>query len=347
MIRMARKYLIILLFLLVAFLLQCANHYSGASSLKVSAVVMEPELKPQNIHYRPALLNPQAYEIDLQAELQIKAVRRRSIPYLLAWSFLPVEYSTQRRIEVEHIKPDTFIPYADKQNGNRYAYWNLTSKTKSERIRVQLRFSVVCYEQVYDIDPDRIGAYDRDRAFYRFYTRQESGLVSFDAIEDRIAEVTGNSSNTYFAFQRLSQWYMENDSTLLQHYHHRLPDSATVTSSANASALMLSFCRAAGIAARFLTGYRFEQKALQPRHWIEFFLPEYGWIPFDPLKPQARTGYWPNQYFITSSGLNLDLPNLKEWEGYGEKREKADGLRFIKVVTKGIEFDSELKTTVK
>jgi transglutaminase-like putative cysteine protease len=49
------------------------------------------------------------------------------------------------------------------------------------------------------------------------------------------------------------------------------------------SDLFVALCRAKNIPARVITGYRVDRNATSPKHnWVEVYLQEYGWVPFDP-----------------------------------------------------------------
>ena len=49
------------------------------------------------------------------------------------------------------------------------------------------------------------------------------------------------------------------------------------------SDLFVALCRAKNVPARVITGYRVNRNATSPKHnWVEVYLQEYGWVPFDP-----------------------------------------------------------------
>jgi hypothetical protein len=336
--------LLALLFLFQLFYFHCASFFGRATLPETGSVVLRSDLKPENVHYRPALSNPRVVELEFKAELEITKIEEPSTPYLLIWSFLPVESQAQRNFKIEQIKPSDYLTYVDGRHGNRYAYWNLNPVDKIADI--QLRFSCTCYEQDYDIDPERVGDYDRTSAFYRFYTREEPALIPFDQLETGTVRVE-EKPNGFYAFQALSRGYGENDSMLLHQHRNRLPDTTSVENSLNASVLFLSYCRAGGIPARLMTGYRITESEAAPWCWIEFFLPKFGWIPFDPYDPTIRIGYWPNQYFITTSGMNLELPNLSQWVSSNANQTQRYGLRFIKIVSNNIKFNKTVEVKVR
>jgi hypothetical protein len=49
------------------------------------------------------------------------------------------------------------------------------------------------------------------------------------------------------------------------------------------SDLFVALCRAKNVPARVIIGYRVDRNAASPKHnWVEVYLKEYGWVPFDP-----------------------------------------------------------------
>jgi len=57
------------------------------------------------------------------------------------------------------------------------------------------------------------------------------------------------------------------------------------------SDLFVALCRAKNIPARVITGYRVDRNSTSPKHnWIEVYLQEYGWVPFDPSNGDVGNG---------------------------------------------------------
>ena len=53
--------------------------------------------------------------------------------------------------------------------------------------------------------------------------------------------------------------------------------------------LFVALCRARQIPARVVAGYR-AHFTVSPKHsWVEVYLPEYGWVPFDPSQLKTKT----------------------------------------------------------
>lgn len=75
--------------------------------------------------------------------------------------------------------------------------------------------------------------------------------------------------------------------------------------------LMIAFCRANGIPARVMTGYLIPKlnQNLGKKHkhaWVEAYLEDYGWVPFDPTNPAKMWRNMGSRYLCMSSGINMN-----------------------------------------
>jgi len=78
------------------------------------------------------------------------------------------------------------------------------------------------------------------------------------------------------------------------------------------SYLFAALCRANNIPARVVEGYAFDGEK-EPRHaWVEAYLKEYGWVPFDPAKGDVEHVGLRKQRFQNLSPVYVYLPSTED-----------------------------------
>jgi transglutaminase-like putative cysteine protease len=106
------------------------------------------------------------------------------------------------------------------------------------------------------------------------------------------------------------------------------------------SDLFTALCRAKEIPARVVSGYVASYDPARSKHnWIEVYLRDYGWVPFDPSSGDIRSDYFRNRAFSILRPAYVYFSNIRNDEvlnGYQFARFTYRGRR-IKV-TDSIEF---------
>ena len=106
------------------------------------------------------------------------------------------------------------------------------------------------------------------------------------------------------------------------------------------SDLFAALCRAKEIPARVVSGYVASYDTARSKHnWVEVYLQDYGWVPFDPSSGDIRSDYFRNLAFSMLRPAYIYFSNIRNDEllnGYQFARFTYRGRR-IKV-TDSIEF---------
>lgn len=78
------------------------------------------------------------------------------------------------------------------------------------------------------------------------------------------------------------------------------------------SYLFAALCRANNLPAKIIEGYAFDGEK-EPRHvWVEVYLEEYGWVPFDPAKGDVEHAGLRKQRFQSLSPVYVYLPSTDD-----------------------------------
>jgi transglutaminase-like putative cysteine protease len=109
--------------------------------------------------------------------------------------------------------------------------------------------------------------------------------------------------------------------------------------------LFVALCRALDIPARVITGYAMRPDDVAPKHhWVEVYLQEYGWVPFDPSRGDLQGAAARTRAFETLSPVYVYLSHIRNDEvlhnghfyffGYwGDKLSLKERIEFEPVVS--------------
>ncbi|MCD6385453.1 transglutaminase domain-containing protein, partial [Candidatus Sumerlaeota bacterium] len=299
--------------------------------------------------YKPQLSNPQQLDIFLTLKIKdvsilhgeelVKHCQQRGIPLdavpqLRIWSAQIIERPNQQNVKLLDcsIAPD--LVFRELENNNLIGYWNLTprlAENSSFILKRHIRFTA--YEVAYQIDPTKVGKYNKKSRLYKLYTREEPFLKQTEAIQRLARQIVGNEVNPYFKARLIFDWLLDN-----MHYYYP-PEERTAEFALKKKGgdcgqyayLFIALCRAVGIPARFVGGFTVSPEKWSYHAWAEFYLPRYGWIPVDPSvaqgyrkkgkDPYKLFGGLPNNRLIASVGSYIPLKNLPDWATSGENSE--------------------------
>jgi len=77
------------------------------------------------------------------------------------------------------------------------------------------------------------------------------------------------------------------------------------------SDLFVALCRAKNIPARVITGYTTESDNRPEHNWVEAYLKEYGWVPFDPTLGDVKNTAARNIAFNTMRPIHIYFSNTR------------------------------------
>lgn len=241
---------------------------------------------------------------------------------------------------------EQFDPYPQcincSANGLRYATYSIESLAPNESRVLYQRYAVTTSSLVYDIDASAV-SYDYDRiANLSQYLQPESDIQSDDPqIADFLASTIGEETNPYkiagLVFAAVNLLIDYDDETVDQ-------DAISVLNRRTAycegyANLFAALLRAAGIPARLQNGYLFSpDEHLSElsvdekngwlnidslRHtWVEFYLPDSGWLVTDPTFTYAFTINGISNKFV-DWGYFANIPDSRRYlffrEGSGSE----------------------------
>ncbi|MHC4532447.1 MAG: transglutaminase-like domain-containing protein, partial [Planctomycetota bacterium] len=261
------------------------------------------------------------------------------------------------RISLVVILPETIpgrqnilgIKYSPKpkrifnNNGNRYAEFVFTRPDRQEKVEINIRAELLRY--------DLLTA--REQAEKKRYG--DSGLKDFlkhekyiekDRSEiQQIAESIDGHTQIDIV-KKIYNYVIDN----MEYTTHNDQDWGAVKAlqrkkgdCTEYSDLFVALCRAKNIPAMFVAGYTVRFGDISPKHnWVEVFLQDYGWIPFDPswgdienfiLRDRAFSRMRP-VYMYLNHIRNDEVINNYHFAGYrywGDRARVTDSIEFKRI----------------
>ena len=150
--------------------------------------------------------------------------------------------------------------------------------------------------------------------------------INNEFLKNKAVEITWKSSDVWTAASRINKWIKENIKTGVSLPSALFSLANGIGNSESRSMLMVALCRAVEIPARKVGGMAFKKGNFQPFHWVEVYIPENGWVAFDPesgdegLLDATRIYLWEYGDITTSQFASLDFePKLPGRVSYYNK----------------------------
>jgi transglutaminase-like putative cysteine protease len=349
----------------------CNQYSCGQSSAKSEA---------ENAPSAPGIVysNPRVYNVDYCFEMFPDPNKIDRAKDLKVWIPIPREWDSQKAVKIISVQPEPRGRYVDPEYGNPMLFWDFGQEPEQATYKVDIKFRLESYDISVEVDPNRVGSYDKTSKEYALYTRSTHTIHITPKIRELAQEAVGDETNPYLQAERIVKFvgkkmrykildfergrgidcllaYAVADEKTGQEYYEGSCNQFT--------ALMVALCRAVGIPARCVSGYigwnpwvkkddlkasyPFETKLspgglaatqfygkLGSHMWVEFFIPNYGWIPTDPTS--GRVGHQDNQWWIKWKGRDIQIGPYappEDSNGYGVNwvalhDGRADGLNY-------------------
>lgn len=275
-------------------------------------------------------------------------------PQLHLWCAEPTDHYNQIIQEVVYSITPSLV-YEDKENGNRIAYWNLTSRLpgtgKQDTIEIRRRIRLIRSEPDYQIEPAKIEDYDKNGSLYKFYTKSEEGVEITDEILTKAEAIVGDETNPYLKAKMIFQWILDNANYKYppEKRGAKFMFESLEGDCGEYSSLFCAMCRAVEVPARFVSGLWFGDK-FGFHAWSEFYLPGYGWVPADASMADSGDGDYKWEYFgwlentrlTPSRGNNIPLKNAPDWTNYANsdvENSVTPFMQFSTMAAFGIDYE--------
>ena len=232
------------------------------------------------------------------------------------WVSIPDNNPDQAVLDFKAISvPGSWSIQRDAERGNRFLYIELDSP-KAAELQATVEFTVRREPVLHSIDPKLAGPITavHKQLYAEELDRDAPHMQVTPALQEMADKVCGAETNPAIQARALLQHVI----FLADHYSKDpskpncgVGDAGSCVEKGGGCctdlhSLFIALARARGIPARLQMGYRINptkpNTMYDPgyRCWVEYFVPNYGWVPADAVEADAVGGLGPDRWF---SGL--------------------------------------------
>lgn len=214
--------------------------------------------------------NPRVYNVDYSFELFPDPKKIDRTKDLKLWVPIPREWDSQKAVQIISVQPPPHAEYEDPEHGNRMLFWDFGNEPEKPSYKVDIKFRLESYEVQAEVDPDKIGPYDKTTKEYALYTRSTHTVSITPKIREMAQEAVGDEKNPYLQAEQIFKFVRKN----IFYKLHRLERGVGTEVLLNFpyqgentgeeyyegacgqySAFFIALCRAVGIPARAVVGF--------------------------------------------------------------------------------------------
>ncbi len=204
------------------------------------------------------------------------------------WMPYPQEYQQQGDIRLIATDPPEHH-IAANGSGQRTIYFERPAAPAGQPTVFTAEYEYTTAAYAPRIDPALVRPYRADDPIVARYTREQKPHIPLTPEVRRLAaEIVGGETNPYRKAEKIYRWMDENIRYASEMEYSIMPSvvekiMATRKGDCGVQVLMLvALCRAAGVPARWQSGWATEPGDWNMHDWAEFYVEPYGWIPSDP-----------------------------------------------------------------
>ena len=235
-------------------------------------------------------VHPVRHEVTYRLKVKDGHPRLRAGAKVRCWLPYPQEYRQQQQVRLTSASPAGYT-VAPKDAPQRTIYFEQTVQAgeQSQGAEFEAQFEFVTAAYCPHLDPVRVKPYDRSSKLFHDYTSERAPHIIFTPEVRRIAEeVAGNEPNPLRRAEKLYRWICANIRYCAEMEYSTI---ANISDKALASRrgdcgvqglLFITLCRAAGVPARWQSGWETLPNRWNMHDWAEFYVEPWGWLPADP-----------------------------------------------------------------
>ncbi len=242
----------------------------------------------RSIEERKDLVQPVRHQVTYSLRVNNDHSRVRKGATVRCWLPFPQEYRQQRDVKLISADPPTCL-VAENGSAHRTLYFEQVIEDATQPPVFSATFEFTTYAFCPDLNPARARPYDSDSELYRTYTQERPPHITFTPeLQQVVRQVVGDSGNPLANALRLYRWVCENISYCSEMEYstiENISDKALSTRRGDCGVqglLFITLCRAAGIPARWQSGWESLPNRCNMHDWAEFYVEPWGWLPADP-----------------------------------------------------------------
>ena len=147
--------------------------------------------------------NPRAYNVEYSFEMFPDPNKVDRSKDLKLWMPIPREWDSQKAVKIISIEPEPHARYVDPEYGNPMLFWDFGKDPVRTSYKVHVKYRSEQYNVHSNIDPNRIGNYDKTSEDYILYTRSTNTVTITDKVRELAKTAVGDEKNLYMQVKRI------------------------------------------------------------------------------------------------------------------------------------------------
>lgn len=213
---------------------------------------------------------------------------------LRVWLLYPQEYRQQRNVKLLSMSPEGgFIaptavdgtPMTGAPQRTVYFEKKVTDPKHEEKFVVEFEYD--CYAYYPKLDDAKAQALPAN--FDASYLAERPPHIAFSPeIKKAVAEAVGDETNPLAKARKIYYWINQNVRYAYEDEYCTIPSFAQKVIACRKGdcgiqgTLFITMCRAAGVPARWQSGWETKPVGNSMHDWAEFYVAPWGWLPADP-----------------------------------------------------------------
>ena len=233
------------------------------------------------------LVHPVKHHIRYELSVKEGHSRLRKGAKVRCWLPFPQEYRQQREVRLLSTEPPDAV-VAPNGHLQRTVYFEQVIEDPATPPKFAAEFEFVTYAYVPKLDPDKVEPYDTNGTLYREFTAERPPHIVFTPEVKRLAsEIVGDETNPLVCARRIFRWVDGNIPWCSEMEYGTIPNIPAKALAARKGdcgvqgLLFITLCRAAGIPARWQSGWETLPNRWNMHDWSEFYVEPWGWLPAD------------------------------------------------------------------
>jgi hypothetical protein len=214
--------------------------------------------------------NPRVFNVDYSFEMVPDPNTIDRAKDLKVWMPIPREWDSQKAVRIISVRPEPHARYVDPEYGNPMLFWDFDKEPKKPSYKVDIKFRLESYDVIVQVDPNRVGPYDKTSNEYDLYTHSSRTIHITPKVEELAREAVGDETNPYRRGERIVEFVGNRMRFKILDFErgrgtdcllaHPVIDEKTGQEYYEGccnqyAALMVALCRAVGIPARCVFGF--------------------------------------------------------------------------------------------
>jgi CubicO group peptidase (beta-lactamase class C family) len=203
------------------------------------------------------------------------------------WLPFPQEYRQQGQIKLISSEPAE-ADVAPKGCVQRTVYFEQVVDDPAEPPEFVAEFEFVTAAYVPQLDPSKVEPYDKADKLYQEYTAERAPHIVFTSeVKQLVTEIVGEEKNPLEKARRIFRWVSDEIRWVSEMEYSTIPNLSAKGIAAREGdcgvqgLAFVTLCRAAGVPARWQSGWQTKPDRWNMHDWSEFYVEPWGWLPAD------------------------------------------------------------------